>query len=159
MHTNTWIICEDSTRWSAALRMALSRDGRFAAAPPQLREVRRLAEAAEVLKTHPTSLLCLEVLEANLAAVLGFLPAALSRHPRARAVALGATSAEILPVLLEAGFSELSTSPRQMRQLLEIGRRHDAQAAQWRAAREAELPYTNWVWESLPWQAVATPVG
>jgi hypothetical protein len=125
-----------------------------------------LAEASLTLRADPASLVCIEVNRANLADVLTWLPDAMARHPRARAVALvGAESPHggrleiFTAALLEAGFVEIATSPRRLRHILDLGRRYQLEAAQYQAAIDAQMSYTQRVWASLPWQADSAPLG
>ena len=143
------IVCERTSRWAAALRMALAAAGE----PCQLRETRRLPELDTELSERPVSIAAIEVHRDNLANVLDWLPKARQRLARTRYVALADRSLAadwdaVADALTEAGVDALSSSPRRLEAVLDLAR---LQAKMPVIVDESE-PLTTRVWASLPWQ-------
>jgi hypothetical protein len=88
MTTPNWIICERSTRWAAALRMALSHQSGSPTGLTKLHEVRGLGELTDQLKLHAGSVVLIEVTPENLEATLTWLAATTSQATRLAAIAL-----------------------------------------------------------------------
>ena len=145
-----WIVCERTSRWASALRMALAR-GEM---PHRLRELRHLAELDAELAARPTALAAIEIHRGNFADLLAWLPTACERHDRARCVALLDRSlADNLDAacdaLVEAGAPAIATSPRRLDAVIALGTRHAETA---RTIAE-NAPLMAQAWASLPWQA------
>src|SRR5262245_7272051 len=68
----TWVVCEQSARWAAALRLAIARRSN-SQRTPRLHEVRGLEELVSFLNEHSSELALVEVGRANLAEVMEFL--------------------------------------------------------------------------------------
>jgi hypothetical protein len=163
-----WIICEQSNRWAAALRMAAERDTATGGGCYRLREVRRLGELASELARRPASLVAVEVRDKNLGDVLAWLSAAERQFPWARCVALVDRSLssenptvgpdsedslhDVCDTLREAGALEVAESPRRLRPLLELARHHAMATAQHQAIVAENVPFALQVWATLPWQ-------
>ena len=145
-----WIVCERTSRWASALRLALAAED----APPRVRELRHLAELDAELLARPTALAAIEIHRGNFAQLLAWLPTARGRHTSACSIALVYRSLadeleRVTAALLEAGAQAIATSPRRLNAILSLGRQH---------ARIAEIggpnaPLHEAVWASLPWQA------
>ncbi len=145
-----WIVCERTSRWASALRMALAADG----TPHRIRELRHLAELDVELTARPTALAAIEIHRGNFADLLAWLPTARERHVHARCVALLDRSlADNLnatcDALDEAGAPAIATSPRRLDAVVALGTRHAETA---RIIGE-NAPLVAQVWASLPWQA------
>jgi hypothetical protein len=145
-----WIVCEQSSRWASALRMALESGD----APYRLRELRHLTELDAELAARPTALAAIEVHRGSLAQLLAWLPNARERHVHARCVALLDRSlADDLEVvcdaLIEAGAQAIATSPRRLETVVALGARHAETAKN----IDENTPLAAQVWASLPWQA------
>jgi hypothetical protein len=123
-----------------------------------------LAELADRLKTQPKSLVLLEVTSKNLDSTLSWLAAKTSREKCITAVALldydwSARTDIVMAALREAGATDVIRSPRQMRPLLLLGKRHA-----WRCNFDAsshvaaDQSIEDWAWSQLPWQDAERPV-
>jgi hypothetical protein len=163
MTRREWILCERTSRWAAAFRRALARENWPAV---RIVELRNLRELTEQLEMRPNALILLEVNRANLAAALAFFADASSRHePRVTAALLAGDLAspgsdlpnerrrrgDVIDALLEAGANTVTTSPRQLGDVLNLAQRHQKLLAghDWAAAN---LPLETWAWSLLPWQ-------
>lgn len=157
-----WIVCEQTGRWAAALRMAINRSG---IRPTTVHEVRSLAELAARLVDCPAGLALMEVLPSDLGETLAWLPEARIAYPQARfaglldtATANHETKTIVAAVLRAAGAFEVIDSPRDLHIVLDAGRCH-AEAAQNRGVfQKAQQSLSDWAWELLPWQPVKRPV-
>jgi hypothetical protein len=182
MTATHWIICERSTRWAAALRMALSVDAGPLSNSTTLHEVRSLAELNDQLRAHPRSLVLTEVTQDNIEAALAWLQLTTSQAKHALAIALLDTHRMDDPVrplttrneqdcpsgdrealsaaLREAGAADVVYSPRQIRPILTLGQRH---AASCRNAEPdhpgATQSFEDWAWSLLPWQDAGRRIG
>jgi hypothetical protein len=149
-----WIICEKTSRWASALRLAIARETTPVKQP--LHEVRSLTELAARLEVRPQSLAIVELHQDQVGNALLWLAAAERRFPQARFAAALANFSEwpdIGDVLLEAGADEITDSPRRLHAVLELGRRHAAIcAAHSRPPHRSEISVVAAAWESLPWQ-------
>jgi hypothetical protein len=159
-----WIICEAKPRWAPALRVACIRNSE---PTRRLREVRGLAEIEQQLLRQPAALLAIEVGHANFTEVLNWLPGIRETLPNVPTAALldfrwvhsespgEMTSRRIWLVemaLHEAGFDHVSTSPRQLREVVELGSRWTAVVAKQQASERATESSLADLWASLPWQ-------
>jgi hypothetical protein len=179
MTTTDWIVCERSTRWAAALRMTISSDSEQPAGSNTLREVRSIAELTGQLKSHPSSLVLIEVTQDNFDGVLNWLAATTRRANHTPAVALvswptdnrvrSSTDVKDRPsqdrdamaaALREAGALDVIDSPRRLRPVLALGRRHAGRCSIGMDNRpDASPSFEDWAWSLLPWQDAARPVG
>jgi len=159
-----WIVCEAKPRWAPALRVACIRNSD---STRRLREVRGLAEIEQQLLLRPAALLAIEVGRANFTEVLNWLPGIRERLPNVPTAALldfswvhskspgEMTSTRLWLVetaLREAGFDHVSTSPRRLREVAELGSRWAAVVAKQQASERANESSLADLWTSLPWQ-------
>ena len=162
MNAWDWIICERTSRWAAAVRVALERESTAELRAARVVEVRNHRDLESRLSARPDALVTIEVERANLAAVLAWLGTAGPRYPRATFVAVldrlfvadqnanGDVSVpDVEQALVEAGAMLVVRLPRAMKPLLDLAQRHAARAA---AAADGELSPVERVWASLPWQ-------
>jgi hypothetical protein len=145
-----WIVCERTSRWASALRMALAAHG----TPHRLRELRHLAELDAELTARPAALAAIEIHRGNFANLLSWLPTARERHVHARCVVLLDRSlADNLDAacdaLVEAGAQAIATSPRRLDAVVALGTRH----AETARTIDENTPLVAQAWASLPWQA------
>ena len=159
-----WLVCESEPRWAPALRVACLRNSD---STRRLREVRRLAEIEPQLLLRPAALLAIQVNHANFSEVLDWLPGIQPRLPNVPLVALldlrwvhtkslgEMTSTQIWSVemaLCEAGFDHVSTSPRRLREVVELGSRWATVVAKPQTSEKANESLLADLWTSLPWQ-------
>jgi hypothetical protein len=159
-----WLVCESEPRWAPALRVACIRNRD---STRRLCEVRRLAEIEPQLLLRPAALLAIQVGHVNFTEVLNWLPGIRERLPNMPIVGLldfswvhsesldGMTSTQIWSVemaLHEAGFDHVSTSPRRLREVIELGSRWAAVVAKQQASEKANKSSLADLWTSLPWQ-------
>lgn len=170
-----WIVCESTTRWAAALRLALERRLAVEGRTVRLYETRHWNDLASRLRERPDSFVAAEVREENLAEVFSGLLVAVRHYPRARFVALldrsllggrkdgTSTSGErlhdVCDALREAGVLEFAHSPRHLGNIVVLFRRHEALSTRMDFRLSADLPVRAQVWASLPWQAQRSRVG
>jgi hypothetical protein len=158
VNAGDWILLERSNGWAAALRTAFLRESPDLP-QPRIYEVRRLDDLSTRLNARPASLVLIEVARANVSAMLEWLAITAPRFPAARFAALldgefaekRLDRQDALDALIEAGICEFAVSPRQIRDILALGRLHAEIAVSQRA--NAESPsLQDWAWASLPWQ-------
>jgi hypothetical protein len=145
-----WIVCERTSRWASALRLAFATED----APPRVRELRHLAELDAELLARPTALAAIEIHRGNFAQLLAWLPAARGRHARACSIALLDRSLtdeleQVTAALLEAGAQAIASSPRRLDAILSLGQQH----ARITGIIGPNARLDEAVWASLPWQA------
>ena len=161
-----WILCERSQRWAAALRYALGRQT-SQPRPRRIYETRNLSDMLARLNSRPESLVLIEVNQANFATVLDCLADAAPRFASARfAVLLEGTLAsphdrrskthrhvheDALDALAEAGACEFAASPRKLRGIFDLARRH-ANHLTSRFTPPDDRPLEVWAMSLLPWQ-------
>jgi hypothetical protein len=158
MKGGDWILCEHSTRWVAALRTALRRQ-QLSMREPRIYEVRHLSDLSTEIALRPDGYFMIEVDAATLPDILELLAAAIPRHPRASFSAL--LSAELaestadrklaIEALFESGVDAIAVSPRQLGEVLAVGRRHGELLAA-KGSQSRQIPLQEWAWELLPWQ-------
>jgi hypothetical protein len=146
-----WVVCERTSRWASALRMACGARGM----PYRLREIRHLAELEAELVKRPACLAAVEFDRANFAAALALLPAMRKKFPGARSVALldrslASDFAAVRDAVVEAGAAAVAASPRRLDAILALGQRHAATVH----TKDESLPFAARIWTTLPWQAV-----
>jgi hypothetical protein len=156
-----WVVCEESGRWVAALRIAFARWSKVQPTP-RLYEVRTLGELSTHLDEHGCDLMLIEVGRKNLADVLQLVLR--GERPLARFVALledadrqrhrvVATAGEpVADLLWEAGATEVVESPRQLRGLLGLHSRLAAARGRVIGGADASQSFADWAWSTLPWQ-------
>jgi len=174
MNSCDWIVCERTSRWAAALRVALARED--CGATSSIYEVRTWKELASRLETQPNGVAIAEVQRDQLGSALVWLATARRRFPRARftaALDISSTDteghassfrrdeqAEVVDALFEAGVAAVADSPRRLHAILALGRRHAALcAAQSQPSPRDNLSVVNAAWASLPWQDRSSAVG
>lgn len=145
-----WIVCERTSRWASALRLALGSENDAA----RLREQRLLAELGAELSAHPAAIAAIEIHRGNFAQLLAWLPAARERHADACFVALVDQSLsgeleQVTAALLESGAQAIAASPRRLEGVLALRHLH-ARIAGDIGPRES---LQQAAWASLPWQA------
>jgi hypothetical protein len=164
-----WIICERSSRWAAAFRVAFHRDRRSNECQLRLIEVRSLNELSENLANRPASLAAIEIRRANFGTILNWLAAETKKSAAVRCVALldhsllpnpwdaAASDSnsfdDICNALREAGAVDVISSSRRLASAIELGRRHVTAIPQKTARRDAEKSFAANAWAALPWQA------
>jgi DNA-binding response OmpR family regulator len=139
MPTQRLIVCEQTGRWAAALRLALENE--------RLRivETRSLAECGERLEESPEALVAVELTPANLDAVLEWLLNFERNFPDARVVVLADRGLEGYELLArELGAVHFTTSPRQLDQMIPLVRAFQPR-------RPGELSPTEQILADLPW--------
>jgi hypothetical protein len=158
MKSGDWILCEHSTRWVAALRTAL-RCQPLAMRMQRIYEVRHLRDLSAEIASRPDGYFMIEVDSAKLPDILELLAAAIPRHPRAQfAALLSADFAEstadrklAFEALFESGVDAIAVSPRQIEDVLSVGRRHGELLAA-NVPQNRQVSLQEWAWELLPWQ-------
>jgi hypothetical protein len=136
------IVCEKSGNWASALRDALGKG------QPRVVETRSLAACEAELAQSPASLMAIEVIEANLEAILQFLMKIHEGYHRATVVALVASEASAAANLLrEAGAVEVITSVLDVPRVARMARR------QFALAPKQEVDVQDFVAELMPWAA------
>jgi hypothetical protein len=160
-----WVVCEQSGRWSAWLRVAF---GRLPGAGSSLRllEVRTLRELLAHSDDRPCDLSLIEVGPENLTEILQLL---VRRDPRLdRFVALleGIGDQPHMPIaragepiggsiadlLIEAGAIDIVESPRQLRGLMALHNRlWTIRRSSTSGVAEAQS-FVDWAWSTIPWQ-------
>lgn len=168
---NAWIVCENSGRWAAALRVALARHPTSAKITPKIREVRSLAELNTTVGGQPSRLGLVEIRPENLAAALEFLAKAwrrnirfvallddVFRHQPSAAISPRSDRQLVANALWEAGALEVIGSPRAISSVLNVAERHAA----WRSKRVAPTreheAIADRAWAALPWQDAESTV-
>jgi hypothetical protein len=148
----TWVVCEETGRWAAALRLEFARieKGRRA---PGMREVRSLAELKLQLNEHAGAFSLIEIGQLNLASVLELVA---HREPAiGRFAALLSDTSDrmqtIADVAWEAGAIDVIESPRHVHRLVAI-------CGQLSATRPyieqpaSDRAFAEWALSTLPWQ-------
>src|SRR5215208_3174706 len=119
-----WIICEESGRWTAAMRVVFSRQPKAQTAP-RLYEVRTLGELSAHMYEYGCDLALVEVDQQNLTDVLELLKRRGPRAPHvvallgdvgtqrraAAAITLDPSMQTVADLLWEAGAAEIVESP------------------------------------------------
>jgi hypothetical protein len=160
-----WVVCEDSGRWAAALRIAFARPSKVQPTP-RLYEVRSLGELSVRLDEHESDLTLIEVGRKNLTDVLQLL---MRRGPQlGQFVALfedtvphrhsvittpgEPDSQEIADLLWEVGAAEVVKSSRQLCGLLGLHSRLAAARGPVTVGVGIGQSLADWAWSTLPWQ-------
>jgi hypothetical protein len=145
-----WIVCERTSRWAAALRLALTKDD----TAPQLRELRHLGELDAEVSARPQSIVAIEVHRGNFASVLQWLSRPRVRQQTARLAALvdrslASDSESVVGALFEAGATAIAMSPRRLEEVLAL-ERSQTQIAEITGPHESLM---DRLLATLPWQA------
>jgi hypothetical protein len=178
MIAKRWLVCERTTRWTAALRILLephqssARRGRVL-----LDEVRTLQECTSRTREISITLVFVEVTTTNVAQVLSWLADISCSMPRCQYIALvdhqfdlfdtviaeqraNAATSETVAALREAGATDVVLSPRQLKSILPsancVGQ--SASSPEF-AGPEPGQSVEAWAWNLLPWQDEGRPVG
>jgi hypothetical protein len=148
-----WIVCEQSGRWAAALRVACSRQ--IDAQPmPRLYEVRTLGQLSTDLDEQGRDLTLIEVGPGNLTEVLQLLVRRGSRLSQFVALLNDPAdqSPPIADLLWEMGALEVVESPRQLVGLLALQNRLRAARRPIGGGVDERRSFADWAWSTLPWQ-------
>ncbi len=135
-----WVICERTGAWAVALRReAASQDLR-------LYETRSLTDAWASLDQSPASFLVAELTDTNAESLVDRIGGIGRRFPHARVAVVGERClAEYEWLVREAGAVWFSVSPRDLKPIVALARRH---------LQRAPCPprdLAQQVWSSLPW--------
>lgn len=168
----SWIVCESSVQWAAALRLAITRRrealqmamARAVNLPSHVREVRTIPELFATLRQHGDAVPLVEVNRHNLGEVLeipgrlriyNVRPAALldeslrEYSPGRKQIA--ADHDLIVAALQEAGFVDGVESPRQIGGLIGLVARYAATRPETKASADLSS-LAEFAWAALPWQ-------
>lgn len=139
------VVCEADGTWAALLRRELGDDSHA------LRETRSPAECVEVAANSAGGVVVCELDENRIDDTLALLLEIAIRFPAYRVVIVAKREfAYLEPLVRELGAIYMITSPRQLRAVVDLTRRHLARV---------ELPsqtITERVWDNLPWRAAAS---
>jgi hypothetical protein len=160
----SWIVCERSDRWAAAIRAAFLRTP-GSKIPPRLYEIRNLNELKAAWNDHPHSITFVEVGPDNLPQVVDLLSGASCRC-ESRIVALVDYSlwkdaestfgksdngiGRIADMLREAGATDVLESPRRLQGLLQLRERLISPYTASPAMDHSSIH--EWAHSLLPWQ-------
>jgi hypothetical protein len=160
-----WVVCEESGRWVAALRIAFARLSKVQPTP-RLYEVRSLAELSPHLDEHECDLTLIEVGRKNVSDVLQLLvrrgsqpgqfvalleDAVPNRRPVAATPGEPGTQ-EFADLLWEVGAAEVVESPRQLHGLLGLHSRLATARGPVTVGVGIDQSLADWAWSTLPWQ-------
>jgi hypothetical protein len=160
-----WVVCEESGRWTAALRMAFARLPK-ARSTPRLYEVRSLGGLSTHLDKNGRDLTLIEVSRENLTEVVqllmrrgprlsqfvALLEEAAPRRHTAAAIHGEPGTQPIADLLWEAGAADVVESPRQLRGLLSLHNRLDTVRSPILGSFAERPSFSDWAWSTLPWQ-------
>jgi hypothetical protein len=168
MYTRTsWLICEKTGRWAAAMRVALSRRSQPREQPlagSRIHEVRTFEAFNIALQESSFSIALVETTNDNLAAVLDLLArsgqgscivALLDEslfHDSRQKSRRSLDAALIANALSEAGASAIVRSPRHIADLLPLGIKCSASQRHFGAAGSEHVTFVDWARAALPWQ-------
>ncbi len=168
----SWVVCEASGRWAAALRLAISRrraDQQLVLAdatnvPATVRDVRSISELVATLRQHNDAFPLVEVNRQNLAEVLEIPstlriidvpPAALLDDSLCKCSSgrnrVATDHDLIVAALQEAGFVDVLESPRQIGGLIELAARYAATQPDTNGSADLST-VAEFAWAALPWQ-------
>lgn len=161
-----WVVCEESGRWTAALRMAFARLPEVRSAP-RLYEVRSLGELSTYSDENRCDLTLIEVGRENLTETIqllirrgsrlsqfvGLLKESVPQQRHAAAPIHGEPGSQpIADLLWEAGAADVLESPRQLQGLLSLHSRLDAARSPILGSFAERQSFPDWAWSTLPWQ-------
>jgi hypothetical protein len=158
---HSWIVCETTGRWAAALRVALERQAatsQYAGTQDQIHELRSLDEFHARATEFPNAIALIETTPDNLPTVLH-----LAANPDSARIPLIALLSKDLAsplrragtttdILLEAGALAIVTAPRRIAEILPVTRKAFAAIAQATASNPTDNSLEAWAWAQLPWQ-------
>jgi hypothetical protein len=164
--TNSWIICETTGRWAAALRIAIAHPKKHANAkmPRRICEVRSLKHFQSAIGEEPFALGLVEARLENLADIFELLSS--ERRPPTPIAALLHDSLERnansengpsiqyqapKDALREAGALEVIDSPRRISELLGLAECLAATSSLLSAAGR-QASFAERAWAAVPWQ-------
>jgi hypothetical protein len=151
-NTPSWIVCEASGRWTAALRISLVRQ-KVGSSGDQIQEVRTLPDLTSAVQESPAAIALLEVQPDNLAASMTWFCHGWLRGNRAVAL-LGANVAavEVAEALLEAGALAVIESPRHLAGAINLAGRVAVSRSTHTNKSGLTFSIAEQAWASLPWQ-------
>src|SRR3954468_11538996 len=147
--STTWLVCESTGRWAAALRQAIDRSSHKSAhtTSQSIRETRNIAAFKAAISERPATLNLLEVRTEDYAAVLDLLSSNSSRH-----LPIVVLLEDNLPpdALREAGALAVIDSPRRISSALDLA--NQISSTQSRQYAVEHVSIADWAWAALPWQ-------
>jgi hypothetical protein len=150
--TQSWFVCEESGRWTAALRVAFNRSTQVLPWP-RLVEVRNLTELANQSNDRRADLVLIEVSVANVAQGLEFARRCKPLDtPFVALLSDPSLWVSLTDLLWEAGAAEVVSSPRELRGLLRLHDRATACPRQAATTSFEQASFADWAWSMLPWQ-------
>lgn len=142
------LICEQSGRWAAALRMALERAASSRHRPPtRIQEVRRLAELVAAIDGNPTVLPLVEAQPENLAAILALLT---QLNDQSIPIVALVDDSRSTDALYEAGAALVVETPRQVAATLKLAIHLTTSPNPPAMSDSASI--ADWAHAALPWQ-------
>lgn len=137
-----WIVSEPSGRWAIALRREAGQEG------PRLFETRSLADAWSMVEGFPASFVIAELTPAGSGPLLDWMVRLLQTFPMARiAVVADRALSDWEWLMREAGATWFAASPREVRPMVAIARRHLRLVP-------AAGDFIEELWDRLPWKPV-----
>jgi len=137
-----WVVSERTGRWAIALRREAGAEG------PRLFETRSLPDAWSMLERFPASFLVAELTAAGAEALLNRMVQLRQDYPGARiAVVADRALADWEWLCREGGAVWFAASPREVRPIVGIARRH------LRLMPESR-DFLEELWDRLPWKPV-----
>ncbi|HJN11673.1 MAG: hypothetical protein QGH33_16250 [Pirellulaceae bacterium] len=136
-----FLVCEESNRWTVALRWGLAPNHR------QLVVAQSLDDCWQNLDLAPASFVVLELNESNLESIVERLQDVRSRFPLTRvAVMCDRPLASCQWLVREAGAVHVAVSTRDMSTIIRLAERHFAQVCR------PLVGIRQSVWDRLPWR-------
>jgi len=136
-----FLVCEESNRWTVALRWGFAQDH------PQLVVSKNLDDCWQDLDLAPASFLALELNESNLESIVERLQDVRNRFPFARAAVMCDRSfASCQWLVREAGAVHVAVSTRDISTMSRLADRHFA------LVLRPAVGIRQSVWNRLPWQ-------
>lgn len=163
----SWIVCETTGRWAAALRVALKRfqAARTGTVTPRTREARGLAELEASIGTTGATVGFVEVRSDNLAAILELFAKSARRNlhfvallgdelgrPPEIGNARPTSRQSVADVLTEAGALCVINSPRQIGAAIEIAMQYCTVHTAATVGTGDSESLAERAWAALPWQ-------
>ncbi len=163
--SSKWIVCEQTGRWTAALRTAFARLPNHQS-KPRLSEVRTLAELSTYMGEHGNRLVLIEVRRGNITDVIDFVgrrgsqlvhfvalvDGALCQRDQTTAKPRELTLQRVVDLLWETGAVEVVESPRHLHGLLALPSRLATTAISNVHGLAERQSFADWAWSTLPWQ-------
>lgn len=160
-----WVVCEESGRWTAAIRVAFSRWSKVQIAP-RLYEARTVGELSTHLDEAGCDLALVEVGQQNLSEVLQLMAHRGSHSPRlvalldnvvphghtGTAISGEPSTQAVADLLWEAGAVEIIATPRQTCGLLALHNRLVVARGSIPVDSVESRSFAEWAWSTLPWQ-------